>query len=62
LIGVEFIAVGGGGEFDLIGVQLFGIATIFGAVTAAGAVDQDEAHGLGGGAEKVGAILEDLAL
>lgn len=53
----ESVIVGGEGEFHLLEVHAFAAAAAFQAEFSTGVLDQDTAHGFGGGAEEVGAIL-----
>ena len=48
------------GDLDVVRVHVLGAAAVFGGELAAGAVDEDAPHGLGGGAEEVGAVFKAL--
>src|SRR3954466_826452 len=55
--GEKFIIRSRGGDFEFVNVQALLIAAMAPGAFAAGALDQDAAHGFGGGREKVSAIF-----
>jgi hypothetical protein len=50
------------GDLDFIPTHTRGASAVPGREFAAGAVDEDAAHGLGGGAEEVGAVFKALVI
>jgi hypothetical protein len=58
--GEEFVVRSGRGDFELVDVEALLVSAMAQGTFAAGAFDEDAAHGFGGSPEKVGAVLPGL--